>query len=283
MIPVMPTNDNKKTSKSDAPHESPNLVAPAASNQLPSNSLERGLRMIEMIASSKNGLSNKEISEELCIATSSCSYVLGRLEREGYLSRNAATGRYQLGLKVLAISRGVLRHMHFREVAEPVLQRLRDDTGLEGVVGVLDQNRVMVINRVPNGEFPRADVDTGTVYSAHSTAIGKVLLARVPKERILDLIAEYGLVRHTQNTIASGTELLVELDRIRKSGYAVSNEEQRLGLRSVAAPIIDSQRAVRAGVAAVGSTNHPVWRDMAMITERVKTAAREISRLVRFK
>ena len=110
-----------------------------------------------------------------------------------------------------------------------------------------------------------------------------MLLAHVPQERILDLIAEYGLVRHTQNTIASATELLAELDRIRKLGYAVSNEEQRLGLRSVAAPIIDSQRAVRAGVAAVGSTNHPVWRDMAMITDRVRAAAREISSLVRFK
>ena len=236
-----------------------------------------------MIASSKNGLNNKEISEQLCVATSSCSCVLGRLEREGYLSRNATTGRYQLGLKVLAISRGVLRHMNFREVAEPVLQQLRDDTGLEGVVGVLDQNRVMVINRVPSGEFPKADVDTGTVYSAHSTAIGKVLLAHIPQEHVLDLIAEHDLVRHTQNTIASAAELLTELDRVRKSGYAVSNEEQRLGLRSVAAPIIDSQRAVLAGVAAVESTNHPVWNDMKMISERVRMAAREISRLVRFK
>src|SRR5580658_3760690 len=107
MIPAMPTNDNKKTSrkptaglrsmvamdKSADPSESPSLVAPAASNQIPSNSLERGLRILEMIGSSKSGLSNKEISEELRIATSSCSYVLGRLEREGYLARNAATGR----------------------------------------------------------------------------------------------------------------------------------------------------------------------------------------------
>ena len=83
-----------------------NVKPPVASNPVPSNSLERGLKILEMIGSSKNGLSNREISEELHIATSSCSYVLGRLEREGYLERNAATGRYQIGLKVLAISRG---------------------------------------------------------------------------------------------------------------------------------------------------------------------------------
>ena len=264
------------------PRPSPTRPPPAA-NQVPSNSLERGLRILEMIGSSKSGLSNKEISEELRIATSSSSYVLGRLEREGYLARNAATGRYQIGLKVLAISRGVLRHMNFREVAEPVLQKLRDDTGLDGVVGILDQNKVMVINRVSGGEFPKADVDTGTVYWAHATAIGKVLLAHIPQEHVLDLIGAQDLVQYTENTIISTTDLLAELDRVRKLGYAISNEEQQLGLRSVAAPIVDSQRAVRAGVAAVGSTNHPVWRDMTSIAERVGAAAREISRMVRFK
>lgn len=267
----------------EKPRPSAARRAPPAAKQVPSNSLERGLKILEMIGSSKSGLSNKEISEELRIATSSCSYVLGRLEGEGYLARNAATGRYQIGLKVLAISRGVLRHMNFREVAEPVLQRLRDDTGLDGVVGILDQNKVMVINRVSGGEFPKADVDTGTVYWAHATAIGKVLLAHIPQEHVLDLLGAQDLVRYTENTITSTPDLLAELDRVRKVGYAISNEEQQLGLRSVAAPIVDSQRAVRAGVAAVGSANHPVWRDVATIAVRIGDAAREISRLVRFK
>ena len=236
-----------------------------------------------MIGRRRNGLSNKEICEELGIATSSCSYVLGRLEREGYLARNAATGRYEIGLKVLAISRSVLRHMNFRAVAEPVLQQLRNDTGLEGVIGVLDQSRVMVINRVASGEFPEADVDTGTEYSAYATAIGKVLLAHIPEEHVSDLLVQQALVKFTPNTINSTASLLEELDRVRKLGYAVSDEEQRLGLRSVAAPIVDSERAVRAGVAAVGSTQQPVWRDMGAVVERVRAAAREISRLVRFK
>jgi len=253
-----------------------------ASKQVPSNSLERGLRILDMIGSRQRGLSNKEISEELQIATSSCSYVLGRLEREGYLARNAATGRYEIGLKVLAISRSVLRHMSFRTVAEPVLQQLLHDTGLEGVIGVLDQSRVMVINRVRSGEFPDADVDTGTEIPAYATAIGKVLLAHVPEEHVLELIAEQGFVKLAPKTITSTADLLKELDQVRKQGYAISDEEHLPGLRSAAAPIVDTQRTVRAGVAAVGSTRQLVWRDTGAIVEHVKAAAREISRLVRF-
>jgi DNA-binding IclR family transcriptional regulator len=271
------------TDRIEKPRTSPTRVPLAVSNQVPSNSLERGLKILEMIGCSKKGLSNREISEELHIATSSCSYVLGRLEREGYLARDAATGRYQIGLKVLAISRAVLRNMDFRTVAEPVLQKLREDTGLEGIIGVLDHNRVMVINRVPSGEFPNADVDTGTQYAAYATAIGKVLLAHIPEEHVLDLVGERDLVKFTPKTIASTAVLLEELDRVRKLGYAISDEEQIPGVRSVAAPIVDSQRTVRAGVAAVGSTQQLVWGHADTIVERVRTVAREISRLVRFK
>ena len=173
--------------------------------------------------------------------------------------------------------------MDFRVVAEPVLRKLRDDTGLEGIIGVLDQSRVMVINRVASGAFPNADVDTGTQYAAYATAIGKVLLAHIPEEHLLELVGERDLIKFTPKTISSTADLLEELGRVRKSGYAISDEEQIPGVRSVAAPIVDSQRAVRAGVAAVGTTEQLVWHDAGAVVERVRAMAREISRLVRFK
>ena len=95
----------------------------------------------------------------------------------------------------------------------------------------------------------------------------------------MDLLVEQAFVKFTPKTIASTADLLEELDRVRKLGYAISDEEQRLGLRSVAAPIVDAQRAVRAGVAAVGSPQQAIWRDTGAVVERVRAAAREISRL----
>src|SRR5580658_9400622 len=143
------------------------LVKPPKTS--PSNSLERALIVLDRIARKPGGLSNKQISEELGIATSSCSYVLSRLEREGYLARNAATGRYEIGLKVLSIAQGALRQMDFRKVAGPVLRQLAADTGLDVVMGVLDQEKLVIVSRVATSEFREVDVDTGTEFPAHAT------------------------------------------------------------------------------------------------------------------
>ena len=257
-------------------------MAQSSPREVPSNSLERGLRILEMIGQRRNGLSNKEVSDELGLATSSCSYVLGRLEREGFLVRDPATGRYEIGLKVLAISRAALRRFDFRRVAEPVLVALRDNTGLDAVVGVLDKNRVMVINRISGGEFPDADVDTGTEYLAYATAIGKLLLAHLPQEHVRELFGESGLPAITPKTITSMAALLKELELIRKRGYSLSFDEQILGLSAIALPITDAQGIVRAGVAAIGNTGQSVWKDMGGLAQQVKLAAREISQQVRF-
>ena len=240
------------------------------------------MKVLEMVGRRRGGLTNKEISQELQIATSSSSYILSRLEREGYLERNAVTGRYEIGLKILAIAHGALRQMDFRTVADPVLQGLTSETKLEAVIGVLEQDRLMVVSRVPSGHFPKADVDTGSEFPAHATAIGKVLLAHLPEEQIQSLVEKKSWPKLTSRTITSIQDLLAELERVRRRGYSVSDEEQRLGLRAVGAPIVDCQGAVRAAVAAVGTTKQPIWRETSAVVELVKAAGHEISRLVRF-
>jgi DNA-binding IclR family transcriptional regulator len=248
---------------------------------VPSNSLERALKILEMIGAHQGGLSNKEISRDLRVATSSCSYILSRLERNGYLARNEVTGRYEIGLKVLALVRGPLQQMHFRRVAEPVLRRLAADTGLEAVIGVLDQDRLLLINRVPSGEFAKLDVDIGSEFPVHATAIGKALLAYCPEEQILHFIERKRLIRLTPKTITSASSLLTELERVRKRGYSISDGEQRPDLRAIASPIIDSKGGVCAAVAVTGTIKQPAWGEIGAVVQLVKSAGREISRLAR--
>jgi len=244
----------------------------------PSNSLERALAILEKIAARPGGLTNKQISEELGIATSTCSYILGRLEREGYLARTAATGRYEIGLKVLAIARGALRQVNFGKVAESVLRRLSSETGLETLIGVLDQERLMVVTRVPSDELPDADVDTGTEFPAHAMSTGKMLLAHLPVEEVEALIAEKGLAKLTSKTISSKDQLFAELAQVRARGYSIAEEEFRLGMRSIAVPIVDSRRAVRSALTATGRTKQPFWPKLPAVLAALKAAAREISR-----
>src|SRR6185437_11396046 len=116
----------------------------------------------------------------------------------------------------------------------------------------------------------------------HSTALGKVLLAYLPRPRLLAFFKQHPLVRYTRQTITSKAGLLRELASVRTQGYAVADEEHHAGLRSIAAPIYSVSREVAAAVALNGSLSEAAWSGSESVVERVQAAAREISRRARF-
>ena len=271
----------------------------------PTNSLERALAILEILERTPGGLRNGEICERMRIPKSTCSYILSRLEQRGYLLRDGNSGRYRIGLTPVALAHGALREIGVRSIAEPALYRLAGETGLSAGIGVLERGRVLIIDRVEGSEFVRdavegtaeapirwagasrkyrvrEDRDIGRELPAHSTALGKVLLAYLPRQRVLQLLAEHGLPRYTRKTITSRARLLRELDAVRRQGYAAADEEHRAGLRSIAAPISTATGDISAGVALNGGIGESAWADTALLIERVKAAGREISRRARF-
>ncbi len=251
--------------------------------KVPSNSLERALIVLNDISRTPEGLTNKQVSEGLGIATSSSSYLLSRLEREGFLTRDGATSRYKIGLKVLAIARGALQQLDFPTLAGPVLRQLAVYTGLDVVMGVLDRERLIVVARVANSEFIDVQVDTGTEFPAHATATGKVLLANLPRQDLMVRIQRNPLAQLTKQTITDESQLLVELGSVAACGYALCDQELTGGRRSLGAPIMNSRGSVQAALALAGDVGHPFWeRPLPEIVGVLKDAAQDISRLDRY-
>jgi DNA-binding IclR family transcriptional regulator len=267
------------------------------------NSLERALVLLKLIEQTPGGLRNADISEQLQIPKSSCSYIVSRLEREGYLIKDAISKRYKIGLTPVVLAHGALREVGIRTVAEPALYQLTSQTGLSAGIGVLQGGRVLLVDRVEGPRFVdraievaarrttrtgpadsyrvRAQRDIGRALPAHSTALGKVLLAFLPRQHAVDLIAKYGLTRSTSTTIVSRTQLLTELDLVRKQKYAVSDGEAYADLRALSVPIFDMDGAVRAAVSVNGNPNDPVWGDLTELVKTVEEAARDIARRAR--
>jgi len=228
-------------------------------------------------------MTNKEISQRLNIATSSSSYLLQRLEKEDFLSRDGATNRSKIGLRMLAIARGALRQMDFPTLAAPLLRQLAVHTGLDVVVGVLDHERLMIVARVANSEFIQAEVDAGTEFPAHATATGEALLSCLSKEEILTLTGHDRLARLTDRTITNHNQLLAELESVAANGYSRCDEELVVGRRSVGAVIPGLRRNVRGALALAGDITHPFWeKPMSEIVGIVKVTAEEISRIERY-
>src|SRR5207302_659740 len=95
-----------------------------ASDASPAVAVERALNILEAAANRRDGMTNSEISRKLAIPKSSASYILRTLERRGYLRREAETGRYRLGLKILSLGGDAQANLDIADVALPFMRML---------------------------------------------------------------------------------------------------------------------------------------------------------------
>lgn len=257
------------------------------------NSLDRALLLLKTVEQAPGGLRHAEISRRLKIPKSTCSYILSRLEREGYVFRDEESARYRIGLATLALAYGALRETGIHSAAEPALYRLTTETGLSAGIGVLQRGSVLLVDRVEGPDlvnraiekrpYPaRALRDIGRELPAHSTALGKALLAYLSREQVNAIVGQSGLRRYTRKTNISAGRLFAELAQVRERGYSIADGEAYSDLRALAAPVFDASGSVRAAVSVNGSPLDPVWGDLEKLVSSVRAAALDISRRALF-
>lgn len=244
----------------------------------PSVSVERALGLLEHVAQTQEGATNSELSRALEIPKSSASYILRTLERRGYLARDAQSGRYRLGLKVLALSRGVLAHLDIRQAAQPHLRALVAKTHITGHLAILDAGEAVYIDKVDAPGFIKMDTWVGRRMKIHSTSVGKALVCHLPAAEVEQILREHGMERRTPRTITSAPRFLKELDKVRELGYAVDDEENNMDARCVGVPVYDMQNHVVAALGLSGTTQQITRENLPHVAEIMKEAARRIAR-----
>lgn len=232
---------------------------------------------MRMIGRKRGGLTHAEISHGLEIPKSTCTYILKRLEREGFVQRNKATGRYRIGVDVLPLAHNALLEVGLVALAKPVLRELAKSTGLMAILGVRSGNRVIAIDCLDGAAFafnsaegakeqrPCGQPDgVGAEYSLNSSAPGKVLLA-------------YSRQKYPANT--GGAECqITELEQIRERGYAIRERRFALAPFSIAAPVLDAKGNVRAALCIQENVLRPGNRDVEGWIMLLKKASQEISK-----
>jgi IclR family KDG regulon transcriptional repressor len=226
-------------------------ATPNKSNGL-STSLDRALAIFEFIAAKPGGLTNADLARRLGIPTSSCSYVLQRLEAAGYLTKYDESRRYELGVKILGLAHGVLREAGLPSIAEPVLQEMAQTTGQAVILAILHRSRITILRRTGLPGLVDVDFEMGASFPAHATAIGKMLLARLPDAVLHELLDSQQLVRRSPKTINSKAELFRDLDGIRRRGHSTSNGELFARIKGLAVPIVDRGGDTCAGLTVAG-------------------------------
>jgi DNA-binding IclR family transcriptional regulator len=248
------------------------------SDPSPAIAVERALNILEAAAQRRDGLTNAEISRKLAIPKSSASYILRTLEKRGYLRREAETGRYHLGLKILSLGGDAQANLDIADVALPFMRVLSEKIRMTVHLAVLDQGEAVYIEKVEAPGFFKVNTWVGRRMFLHSTSVGKCLLAWLPKPDIENLVKQQGLKKRTPKTITSITRLIAELENVKESGYAVDDEENSLGARCLGAPVFDVAGNVTAALGVSGTLTQTDESSVPRIIEALKETARRISR-----
>jgi DNA-binding IclR family transcriptional regulator len=143
-----------------------------------------------------------------------------------------------------------LKRFDLKELATPFLEGLAAKTNEIIHLAVLDKNQIIYIDKRGKEQVLTVATRIGGRHLAYCSAMGKVLLAGLPQERLNEVLAMGPLRRFTPTTITQVLILRKELERVQKQGFAIDNEESFAGIKCVAAPIGNNQGEVVAAISA---------------------------------
>jgi len=238
--------------------------------------LTKALRIIDLLQDSRAPMTLHEISSQTGINKSTALRLLAHLEGEAYLRRDEKGG-YSLGPKLLRMASDYNVQAPLREMARESLWELWRITQETVNLAVLDGADVVYIDCLESPHDLRMVRNRGMRAVLQRTALGKALLAYQSSEHREKLVKSLRFQAFTPNTLTSALEMSQELIAIRQAGYAVDNEESVLGLRCIAAPILDGRGIAVAAISISGPSSRITPQKTPALGEAVKTAAQEVS------
>ncbi len=210
--------------------------------------VERAAQLLELFTLEHPRRSLAELADGLGVHRSTVHRLVLTLEKLRYLKRDTASNTYSLGLKPLILGSVALKGLEFRQVVRPHLERLHMTTHQTVHLGALDDGDVVYVDKIEKESLIRLYSEIGRRAPAHCTALGRVLLASLPKAAVREILTRHPLRRYTPRTITDAESLLRCIERVAQDGYALDLGEHEHLVQCVAAPIRDHTGAVVAAL-----------------------------------
>lgn len=240
-------------------------------------SVHRAVEILNLFDLEQVELGTTEIARELGLPKSTAAGLVLTLEDSGLLEQNPVTRKYRLGYKLAEYAGILLNQTDLRQLAMPQLESLLQWCNESVNLAVLDDSHVVYIERLYGTNLLGMRSEIGKHEPVHSTALGKAILAFTPSNEARKFLETLQFTRRTPKTIASLPAFEQDLALTRERGFALDDEENELGGRCVAAPVLDH----RSKPVAALSISAPVQRlPVEQVPEfgaRVCEAARQIS------
>lgn len=204
--------------------------------------LARGLEVIAAFTPSRPVMSLTEVASATGLARPTARRILLTLTELGYV-RADGTG-YALTPRVLDLGVAYVRSQGLWEIARPHMETLSSQTDESCSIAQLDGSDIVYVARVAVPKIVALAVQIGTRFPALQTSLGKVLLAALDPAEVESVLAEPTRSGLTPRWQPDAQEREAALCEVRARGWALTDQQLTLGIRSVAAPLRDGSGRV---------------------------------------
>lgn len=221
----------------------------SANGAVPPMALGRILGLFQILSNGDQQLRLGQLSDLLRCPPSSLLNILRPLVRNGYLLNTATF--YRLGPAAHRMAAGLLSSWDLIAVTRPYLEELAEISCESVYLGVLDR-ALGVVNyayAIESSQSVRYALGSDRSRPLYATAAGRVLLASVEKPWLGEYLRAISIREPSSGAITSEQELLVELDRIRRTGVAICLGESDPESAAIAAPVIGIDGRIAAAMA----------------------------------
>ncbi len=233
-----------------------------------SGSIQKALRIIECVGKSARPLKASEVANLTKLERATAFRILTYLTSIGYIFKDITTNYYSLGHKLFEFGdkSDFLKTLSTYSINH--LRNLSKETDLITYLAVLEGPHIMYCDKVS----PAGDVAPPRSFrmrqDAHSTALGKAMLAFKSFEELNEIYKSYKLHKHTENTITSLDRLHLDLRKVKMNGYSINQAETFNYVYGVGAPILDNQQRAIAAISLSGTKSTINVKSAPKLAER---------------
>ncbi|HVL58136.1 MAG TPA: IclR family transcriptional regulator [Burkholderiaceae bacterium] len=239
-------------------------------------SVARALHMLEALAAAPSSLGVRELARAVGVAPSTAQRIVCALAERGFIEQDAAR-KYRIGLRAFAVGNAFRSGSTLVRAAMEELQSLADHHQLNAYLGIREGASVLYLLSVQSSGPIVIKGAPGSRTFLHTTALGKVMLASLADDEIKSLLGPQPYRHLTPATITRLSPLMAEIRAVRKSGYAVSDEENLPGVYAIGAAIRDASGATVAAISGALPRQMVDRRTLTKIIRPVRDAADRIS------
>jgi IclR family pca regulon transcriptional regulator len=245
-------------------------------------SLARGLAVLRAFDAEHVQMSLADVARRTDLTRATARRFLHTLVELGYVLTDGS--RFWLSPSVLSIGYSYLSGLSLPELAYPHLRELSARVGESSSMSVLAGDDIIYVARVPARRIMAVTISVGTTFPAYATSMGRVLLAGLAPEELEAYLARQEPEALTGRTLTDRAQIAEKIEQARRCGWTLVDQELEIGLRSVAAPVVDAAGRTIAAINVsmrVGSTTAGVESISGSVVPRLRETALRIGHAYR--